>query len=131
MLTLSNSAYVKLAAACYLPALQGAAAPHRPTPCSCASPVSLPPLRVWSAQCLTRANMTHQHAAQVVHEALDKPRNIQYKGDTDLVTDTDKAAEAACLKEVQAALLGSRYSRRGGRRVRQHVVRLPLVHRSP
>ena len=40
---------------------------------------------------------------QVVHEALDRPRNIQYKGDTDLVTDTDKAAEAACLQQVQAA----------------------------
>ena len=35
--------------------------------------------------------------AQVVHEALDKPINISYKGVTDLVTDTDKASEEAIL----------------------------------
>ncbi len=35
---------------------------------------------------------------QVVREALDKPRNIVLKGATDLVTDTDKAAEDAILK---------------------------------
>ena len=35
---------------------------------------------------------------QVVNEALDKPRNISYKGRTDLVTATDTASEAAVLK---------------------------------
>ena len=35
---------------------------------------------------------------QVVHEALDKPRNIHFKGVTDLVTDTDRASEEAILK---------------------------------
>ncbi len=38
--------------------------------------------------------------AQVVQEALDKPRNIQFKGVTDLVTDTDRASEEAILKVV-------------------------------
>ena len=41
--------------------------------------------------------------AAVVMEAVDKPRNIQFKGATDLVTDTDKAAEEACLAVVRAA----------------------------
>ena len=35
---------------------------------------------------------------QVVHEALEKPRNIHFKGVTDLVTDTDRASEEAVLK---------------------------------
>jgi myo-inositol-1(or 4)-monophosphatase len=34
-------------------------------------------------------------------EAVDKPRNISFKGATDLVTDTDKAAEAAILAALQ------------------------------
>ena len=34
---------------------------------------------------------------QVIMEALDKPRNVTYKGATDLVTDTDKASEEAVL----------------------------------
>ncbi len=38
--------------------------------------------------------------AQVVQEALDKPRNIHFKGVTDLVTDTDRASEDAILKVV-------------------------------
>lgn len=36
--------------------------------------------------------------AQVVQEALDKPRNIHFKGVTDLVTDTDRASEEAILQ---------------------------------
>ena len=38
---------------------------------------------------------------QVVKDALDKPVNITYKGATDLVTDTDKASEAAILEYLQ------------------------------
>ena len=34
----------------------------------------------------------------MVQEALDKPRNIHFKGVTDLVTDTDSASEEAVLK---------------------------------
>lgn len=36
-------------------------------------------------------------AGQVVSERVDKPRNIEFKGATDLVTDTDKASEDAVL----------------------------------
>nr|UAD82038.1 myo-inositol-phosphate phosphatase 1 [Trebouxia lynnae] len=39
--------------------------------------------------------------AEVVHEALEKPRNIHFKGVTDLVTDTDRASEEAILKVLQ------------------------------
>jgi myo-inositol-1(or 4)-monophosphatase len=35
--------------------------------------------------------------------AADKPRNIQSKGSIgDIVTDTDKASEAACIAAIQA-----------------------------
>ncbi|KAI3700521.1 hypothetical protein L2E82_45152 [Cichorium intybus] len=39
--------------------------------------------------------------AKVVMEAVNKPRNISYKGLTDLVTDTDKMSEAAILSVVR------------------------------
>ncbi|XWS18693.1 hypothetical protein CRYUN_Cryun32bG0066800 [Craigia yunnanensis] len=39
--------------------------------------------------------------AEVVMDAVDKPRNITYKGLTDLVTDTDKMSEAAILEVVK------------------------------
>ncbi|GAB2220311.1 hypothetical protein Droror1_Dr00007955 [Drosera rotundifolia] len=39
--------------------------------------------------------------AQVVMDAVNKPRNITYKGLTDLVTDTDKASEVAILEVVK------------------------------
>ncbi|ESQ33713.1 hypothetical protein EUTSA_v10007962mg [Eutrema salsugineum] len=39
--------------------------------------------------------------AEVVMEAVNKPRNITYKGLSDLVTDTDKASEAAILEVVK------------------------------
>ncbi|WVZ18459.1 hypothetical protein V8G54_005781 [Vigna mungo] len=38
---------------------------------------------------------------QVVMEAVNKPRNITYKGSTDLVTETDKMSEAAILEVVK------------------------------
>ena len=34
---------------------------------------------------------------QVIAEKVDKPRDIEFKGATDLVTDTDKASEEAVL----------------------------------
>jgi myo-inositol-1(or 4)-monophosphatase len=40
---------------------------------------------------------------QVVMDAVDKPRNIQLKGALDLVTDTDKASEDACLAVIREA----------------------------
>ncbi|XP_068657281.1 phosphatase IMPL1, chloroplastic [Aristolochia californica] len=39
--------------------------------------------------------------AEVVMEAVNKPRNINYKGITDLVTDTDKNSESAILEVVR------------------------------
>ncbi|XP_043807728.1 phosphatase IMPL1, chloroplastic isoform X3 [Manihot esculenta] len=39
--------------------------------------------------------------AEVVMDAVNKPRNISYKGLTDLVTDTDKMSEAAILEVVR------------------------------
>ncbi|ESW10451.2 hypothetical protein PHAVU_009G205700 [Phaseolus vulgaris] len=39
--------------------------------------------------------------AQVVMEAVNKPRNITYKGSSDLVTETDKMSEAAILEVVK------------------------------
>ncbi|KAH7654492.1 myo-inositol-1(or 4)-monophosphatase protein [Dioscorea alata] len=39
--------------------------------------------------------------AEVVMEAVNKPRNINYKGITDLVTDTDKSSESAILEVVR------------------------------
>ncbi|PON45573.1 Inositol monophosphatase [Parasponia andersonii] len=39
--------------------------------------------------------------AEVVMDAVNKPRSITYKGLTDLVTDTDKNSEAAILEEVK------------------------------
>lgn len=44
---------------------------------------------------LTRSCLT---AAQIVQEALEKPRNIHFKGVTDLVTDTDRASQEAILE---------------------------------
>eukprot|EP00884_Botryococcus_braunii_P005618 jgi/Botrbrau1/15057/Bobra.118_2s0005.1 len=40
---------------------------------------------------------------EIILEAVDKPRNIQFKGDTDLVTETDKASEEAILKVITEA----------------------------
>ncbi|KAI9122589.1 hypothetical protein K1719_006429 [Acacia pycnantha] len=42
-----------------------------------------------------------QTGAEVVMDAVNKPRNITYKGLTDLVTETDKMSEAAILQVVK------------------------------
>ena len=46
---------------------------------------------------LTDACIRRSLHEQVVSERVDKPRNIEFKGLTDLVTDTDKASEEAVL----------------------------------
>lgn len=46
------------------------------------------------------------YTIQVVRIALDKPHNVQYKQVTDLVTDTDTAAEAACLAVIEEVFPG-------------------------
>nr|XP_043606047.1 phosphatase IMPL1, chloroplastic [Erigeron canadensis] len=50
---------------------------------------------------LQNVQLAAQTGAQVVMEAVSKPRNISYKGLTDLVTDTDKMSEAAILSVVR------------------------------
>ncbi|CAJ2645165.1 unnamed protein product [Trifolium pratense] len=47
------------------------------------------------------ATIAAQTGAQVVMDAVNKPRNITYKGLTDLVTETDKMSEAAILEVVK------------------------------
>ncbi|KAK1439391.1 hypothetical protein QVD17_05209 [Tagetes erecta] len=54
-----------------------------------------------SAQLLESVQFAAKTGAQVVMEAVNKPRNISYKGLTDLVTDTDKMSEAAILSVVR------------------------------
>ncbi|PWA89127.1 myo-inositol monophosphatase like 1 [Artemisia annua] len=54
-----------------------------------------------SDQLLQGVQLAANTGAQVVMEAVNKPRNISYKGLTDLVTDTDKMSEAAILSVVR------------------------------
>jgi myo-inositol-1(or 4)-monophosphatase len=42
-----------------------------------------------------------KRGAEVVMAAVDKPRNIDYKGKTDLVTDTDRNTELAILEVLR------------------------------
>ncbi|GLJ20740.1 hypothetical protein SUGI_0377960 [Cryptomeria japonica] len=48
---------------------------------------------------LSGAEAAAKRGAEVVMEAVNKPRNIDYKGKTDLVTDTDRRSELA-IEEV-------------------------------
>nr|AEM89399.1 inositol monophosphatase [Chlamydomonas reinhardtii] len=57
------------------------------------------------------AILAAEKGAEVVREALDRPRSISFKGATDLVTETDKASEDAVLAVLRKhyprhALLG-------------------------
>ncbi|KAK9908842.1 hypothetical protein WJX75_003615 [Coccomyxa subellipsoidea] len=54
-------------------------------------------------QLLEVAEHAAKAGAAVVSERVDKPRNIEFKGATDLVTDTDKASEDAVLSVLRAA----------------------------
>ncbi|CAM6086704.1 unnamed protein product [Calypogeia fissa] len=49
-------------------------------------------------QCLEEASVKGR---EVIMEAVDKPRSIDYKGATDLVTDTDRKSEEAILEVVR------------------------------
>eukprot|EP00271_Cylindrocystis_brebissonii_P018494 TRINITY_DN5260_c1_g1_i1.p1 TRINITY_DN5260_c1_g1~~TRINITY_DN5260_c1_g1_i1.p1 ORF type:complete len:404 (+),score=53.71 TRINITY_DN5260_c1_g1_i1:56-1213(+) len=53
------------------------------------------------ADLLETAEAAARLGAAVILEAVDKPRNIVYKGASDLVTDTDKNAELAILEEIR------------------------------
>ena len=48
-----------------------------------------------------RSTLPRSAVVQVVRDSLDKPKNISFKGETDLVTDIDKASEAAILEFLQ------------------------------
>lgn len=52
------------------------------------------------------AESAAKEGAKVVMAAVDKPRNISLKQGTDIVTDTDKASELACVKTIQEAFPG-------------------------
>ena len=49
------------------------------------------------------ATQAARAGAAAIHAALDAPRNVQYKGALDLVTDTDKESELAVLAVLRAA----------------------------
>jgi myo-inositol-1(or 4)-monophosphatase len=50
------------------------------------------------------AQQAAEAGAKVVMEAVDKPRNIQFKGSTsDLVTDTDRSSEESVLAVIRQA----------------------------
>ncbi|CAG9466087.1 unnamed protein product [Pedinophyceae sp. YPF-701] len=49
------------------------------------------------------AQRAAEAGGEVIWDAVDKPRNIEFKGATDLVTQTDKDAEKAILGVIMAA----------------------------
>ncbi|XP_060192134.1 phosphatase IMPL1, chloroplastic-like isoform X1 [Lycium barbarum] len=54
-----------------------------------------------SSELLQVVEVAAKTGAQVVMDAVNKPRNVTYKGLTDLVTDTDKSSEVAILEVVR------------------------------
>lgn len=54
-----------------------------------------------SSELLQVVEAAAKTGAQVVMDAVNKPRNVTYKGLTDLVTDTDKSSEVAILEVVR------------------------------
>jgi myo-inositol-1(or 4)-monophosphatase len=44
-----------------------------------------------------------EEAAEIIREGDARPKNVQYKGDVDLVTETDKRAEAAIVARIRKA----------------------------
>ncbi|KAJ0975846.1 hypothetical protein J5N97_017811 [Dioscorea zingiberensis] len=59
-----------------------------------------------AAELLQVVETAAKTGAEVVMEAVNKPRNISYKGITDLVTDTDKSSESAILEVVRKNFSG-------------------------
>lgn len=68
--------------------------------------------------------------AQVVQEALDKPRNIHFKGVTDLVTDTDRASEEAILEVRCSLILILSCSAVNGKQLHGVATRCQLTHQT-
>ncbi len=40
---------------------------------------------------------------QVIRDTVDKPKQLTFKSTTDIVTETDKASEVACIEAIRAA----------------------------
>ncbi|KAG2489559.1 hypothetical protein HYH03_012010 [Edaphochlamys debaryana] len=62
--------------------------------------------KVAADELLAVAKKAAQAGTEVVMAALDKPRSITYKEGTDIVTETDRASEAAVVGAIQAAFPG-------------------------
>ncbi|ONK60969.1 uncharacterized protein A4U43_C08F24630 [Asparagus officinalis] len=56
---------------------------------------------ITAAELLKVVESAAKAGAEVVMDAVNKPRNINYKGVTDLVTDTDKMSESVILEVVK------------------------------
>ncbi|PKA64067.1 Phosphatase IMPL1, chloroplastic [Apostasia shenzhenica] len=54
-----------------------------------------------ASELLAVVELAARTGAEVVMDAVNKPRNVSYKGVTDLVTDTDKMSEGAILDVVR------------------------------
>jgi hypothetical protein len=71
----------------------------------CSSSSSSRPRCLCTTHTRTHTGTAHTARAQVVMAALDKPRSFSSKSATigDIVTDTDRASEAACVAAIQAS----------------------------
>ncbi len=45
----------------------------------------------------------HHPAAQVIQDTVDQPKQLTFKSNIDIVTETDKASEAACVAAIRQA----------------------------
>ena len=45
----------------------------------------------------------HHDPLQIIRDTVDKPKQLTFKSTTDIVTETDKASEAACIAAIRAA----------------------------
>ncbi|KAI3428298.1 hypothetical protein D9Q98_006677 [Chlorella vulgaris] len=80
-------------------ALRGSAAHARRAVSVCVSGS-----RIANQDLMQVAQQAAEAGAKVVMEAVDKPRNIQFKGSTsDLVTDTDRSSEESVLAVIRQA----------------------------
>jgi fructose-1,6-bisphosphatase/inositol monophosphatase family enzyme len=43
---------------------------------------------------------------QVIRDTVDQPKQLTFKSTTDIVTETDKASEVACISVIRAAFPG-------------------------
>ncbi|MDZ7760249.1 MAG: inositol monophosphatase family protein [Desulfovermiculus sp.] len=66
-------------------------------------------------QCVAASTLLHSvqdighRAGEIILAQWDKPKNIEYKGRVDLVTDTDRTVESFLTRELSALLPGSTF----------------------